>query len=234
MLPVPLRGSTFRPVLRAEGAALGALRGSAPPGWRGKLCRDFSNICRLISRLGWVELGPSLGWLAAGAVERPAAGGAGRSLDDGMDWIDLIDGIDGSAGEEGFSFMLGAAAPARCSFSRTAGRSLIRMVRAGASAGPVAGGAEGSAGAAALCGRVPFTWAAFSLGVGPGRWRELAAVSWLGGPPASGAADGVPEGSAPFGASWGRSLIPCSGFRADRGRSWANSSSTAQLPPPST
>ena len=94
LLPIPLRGSIFLPVLREEGAALGALRGSMPPGWRGTLCRDFSNICRLISRLGWVGPGPNLGWLAAGVVERPAAGGAGCSLDDGMDGIDLIDGID--------------------------------------------------------------------------------------------------------------------------------------------
>ena len=66
--------------------------------------------------------------------------------------------------------MLGAAALALCSFSRTAGRSLIRMVRAEASAGPaLAGDAEGSAGVAVLCGCVPFTWATFSLGVGPGR-----------------------------------------------------------------
>ena len=94
LLPVPLRGSTFRPVLRTEGAALGVLRGPTPPGWQGTLRRDFSNICCLISRLGWVELGPNLGWLAAGAVERPAAGGAGCFLDDGMDWVDLMDGID--------------------------------------------------------------------------------------------------------------------------------------------
>ena len=94
LLPVPLRGSIFLPVLRAEGAALGALCGPTPPGWRGTLCRDFSNICRLISRLGWMELGPNLGWLAAGVVEQPAAGGAGCSLDDGMDWVDLMDGID--------------------------------------------------------------------------------------------------------------------------------------------
>ena len=130
--------------------------------------------------------------------------------------------------------MLGAAVLGRCSFSRTAGRSLIRMVWAGVSAGPVVGGAEGSAGTAALCGCVPFTWAAFSFGVGPGRWRQLAAVSWLGGLPASGAAGGVPEGSAPFGASWGHSLILGSGWREGRGRSWASSSSTDPLPAPST
>ena len=130
--------------------------------------------------------------------------------------------------------VLGAAVLGRCSFSRTAGRSLIRMVWAGASAGPVVGGAEDSAGTATLCGCVPFTWAAFSLGVGPGRRWELAAVSWLGGLPASGAAGGVPEGSILLGTSWGRSLILCSGWREDRGRSWASSSSTAQLPAPPT
>lgn len=87
-----------------------------------------------------------------------------------MDSIDLIDGMDGLEREEGFSLMLGAAVLDLCSFSRTAGRSLIRMVRAGASAGPVlVDGAEGSAGAAAVCGCTPLTWAAFSLGVGPGR-----------------------------------------------------------------
>ena len=87
-----------------------------------------------------------------------------------MDSIDLIDGMDGLEREEGFSLMLGAAVLDLCSFSRTVGRSLIRMVRAGVSAGPVlVGGAEGPAGAAAVCGCTPLTWAAFSLGVGPGR-----------------------------------------------------------------
>ena len=54
--------------------------------------------------------------------------------------------------------MLGAAVLGRCSLGRTEGRSLIRMVRAGASTGPaLVGGAESSAGAAALCRCVPFT-----------------------------------------------------------------------------
>ena len=125
-----------------------------------------------------------------------------------MDSIDLIEGLDGLEREEGFSLMLGAAVLDHCSFSRTAGRSLIRMVRAGVSAGPVlVGGAEGPAGVAAVCGCTPLTWAAFSLGVGPGRWRGLAAVSRAGGLLVSGAAGGASEGPAGSGPSWGRSLI---------------------------
>ena len=107
--------------------------------------------------------------------------------------------------------MLGAAVLGRCSFSRTAGRSLIRMVWAGVSAGPVVGGAEGSAGTAALCGCVPFTWAAFSLGVGPGRWRGLVLAWWCGGFALSGAGAGVSAGAGVPGTSLGRSLIRWSG-----------------------
>ena len=123
------------------------------------------------------ERGPVAGRLAV----RLSAGGGGSPLDDGMDLIDLIDGMDGSAREEGFSFMLGAAVPTPCSLSLTVGRSLMRTVRGGTSAGAaVVRGVGGSAGAAAVCGGVPFTWAAFSLGVGPGRWQGLAALSFCG------------------------------------------------------
>ena len=131
--------------------------------------------------------------------------------------------------------MLGAAVLGCCSFSRTEGRSLIRMVRAGASAGPaLVGGAEGSAGAAALCGCVPFTWAAFSLGVGPGRWRGLVLVWRCGGLSPSGADAEVSAGAGVPGTSLGRSLIRWFGRRSERGCSWVSSSSTAQLPAPST
>ena len=128
--------------------------------------------------------------------------------------------------------MLGAAVPARCSFSRTAGRSLIRMVRVGASAGAAAvDGAECSAGGAGGC--CPFTWAARSFGEGPARWRGLALVWWGGGLSPSGADAGASAGLAASGTSLGRSLIRLSGLRSEWGRSWVSSSSTAQLPAPS-
>ena len=94
LLAVPLRGSIVLSVLRVNGAVLGALRGPGLPGWREKLCRGLLNICWRTSRLGWAVLGLPPGWPAVRVAERPAAGRAGRSLDDGMDWIDLIDGID--------------------------------------------------------------------------------------------------------------------------------------------
>ena len=169
-----------------------------------------------------------------------------------MDSIDLIDWMDGLESEEGFSFMLGAVVRARCSLSLIAGRSLILIARAGVSAGiwevgrtvvgaaaggsavgaAKVGGAGGSVGAAAVCGVVPLTCAAFSLGVGRGRWRGLAVLS-CGKLAVSGAAGGVSAGPAASGTSWGRSLILWSGWRGDRGRSWV-STSTAQLPAPST
>lgn len=97
-----------------------------------------------------------------------------------MDSIDLIDGMDGLEREEGFSLMLGAAVLDLCSFSRTAGRSLIRMVRAGVSAGPVrAGGAEGSAGAAAVCGCTPPHSGGLLLGCGS--WPLAGAGSGFAG-----------------------------------------------------
>ena len=90
--------------------------------------------------------------------------------------------------------MLGAAVPVLCSFSRTAGRSLIRMVWAGVSAGAAGiAGAECSAGGAGGC--CPFTWAARSFGKGPARWRELTLV-WRGG------------GLSPSGAGAGASTVP--------------------------
>ena len=125
--------------------------------------------------------------------------------------------------------MLGGAALDRCSFSRTEGRSLIRMVRVGASAGAAeVAGAECSAGAAGV--RCPFTWAARSFGEGPGRWRGLSLVWRCGGLSPSGASAGPPAS----GISLGRSLIRLSGWWSERGRSWVSSSFTAQLPAPST
>ena len=171
-----------------------------------------------------------------------------------MDSIDLIDWMDGLEREEGFSFMLGAVVRALCSLSLIAGRSLILIARTGVSAGiwevgrtvvgaaaggsavgaAKVGGAGGSVGAAAVCGVVPLTCAAFSLGVGPGRWRGLAALSWCGELAVSSAAGEVSAGPAASDTSWGRSLILWSGWCGDRGRSWVSSSSTAQLPTPST
>ena len=106
--------------------------------------------------------------------------------------------------------MLGAAVPVLCSFSRTAGRSLIRMVWAGVSAGAAGvAGAECSAGGAGGC--CPFTWAARSFGKGPARWRELTLVWRGGGLSPSGTDAGASAGAGVSGTSLGRSLIRLSG-----------------------